>query len=402
MYGDVLVPTDGSAGAAEALRHGLDLAEKYDATVHLVYVVDERVFGHYSTDDAIERVETALEATGEAALRSARNQSEAAGRSVETHLVHGIPDEAIVRSAREVGADLVVMGTERRSDEYRRLLGSVTERVVRRSPVPVHLVKAEAEPGAPPTVREANAADREEIAEVARRSMAASYQDYLAESDVDEAVEGWYGPAPFDELLADPDAILLVAVREEDVVGFSQNHLVRTPSATVGEIHWLHVRPDERGAGVGTALFARTREGLEDRGAGSIRGLVLADYEPGNAFYRTAGLERVGTRPVDVGGRTVEESVYAPPGEGGGLEPALEPRETEAGETLYVDYGEREIGSDGPFFAAYRSQDREQRYGWFCSNCEAFDTAMDPMGRIVCNECGNRHKATRWDAVATE
>jgi nucleotide-binding universal stress UspA family protein len=41
-----------------------------------------------------------------------------------------------------VGADLVVMGTERRDDEYRRLVGSVTERVVRMADVPVHVVKA--------------------------------------------------------------------------------------------------------------------------------------------------------------------------------------------------------------------------------------------------------------------
>ena len=36
MYRTILIPTDGSAGSTEALRHGIDLAHRYDATVHLV------------------------------------------------------------------------------------------------------------------------------------------------------------------------------------------------------------------------------------------------------------------------------------------------------------------------------------------------------------------------------
>jgi len=82
--------------------------------------------------------------------------------------------------------------------------------------------------------------------------------------------------------------------------------------------------------------------------------------------------------------------------------PHVESRTTEDDEELFVHYGESEIGSEAPFFAVYTNHDLHTRYGWFCSNCETFDTAMDTMGRIVCNQCGNHHKATRWDAVVTE
>lgn len=77
----------------------------------------------------------------------------------------------------------------------------------------------------------------------------------------------------------------------------------------------------------------------------------------------------------------------------------MEPVTTDDGETVYVARSEGDRGSKGPFFVAYRDADREQKYGWRCGNCGAFDTAMDTMGRIECNACGNVRKPTEWDAA---
>jgi hypothetical protein len=74
-------------------------------------------------------------------------------------------------------------------------------------------------------------------------------------------------------------------------------------------------------------------------------------------------------------------------------------RITPDGDTVYVSRSEGERGSKAPFFTAYRTPDGDQRYGYFCSNCQSFDNAMDAMGRIECNRCGNRRKATEWDAA---
>jgi hypothetical protein len=77
----------------------------------------------------------------------------------------------------------------------------------------------------------------------------------------------------------------------------------------------------------------------------------------------------------------------------------METRTTPEGETVHVDREEAERGSEGPFFVAYLTPERERRYGWFCANCDTFDNAMDSMGRIECNVCGNFRKPTEWDAA---
>ena len=77
----------------------------------------------------------------------------------------------------------------------------------------------------------------------------------------------------------------------------------------------------------------------------------------------------------------------------------MEARTTEDGEQLYVARNEAERGSKGPFFVVYSDPDRENRWGYFCSNCESFDNAMDAMGRIQCNVCSNIRKADEWDAA---
>jgi len=401
MYETILVPTDESEGSREALRHAIDIAEKYGATVHLVHVVDERVYAHYGGVDAIEHAEEALADAGEAALDAAAERVEAASLPVQVHVERAVPWEGIVDTARLVGADLVVMGTEPRSGEYRRLIGSVSERVLRTSSVPVHLVKAQAPAETEFEVREASEADADAVRALARRSMERSYRDFLDAEGIAEAVATWYGPEAFEELLAEPDTVLLLAVDGTEPVGFAQAHLLVRREGTTGELHWLHVDPQYRGRGVGALLFARTRAALDERDVDRFAALVLAEYDPGNAFYRSQGLEPAGTRTVRIAGEGYEEQVYVDPA-APEREPAVTAHTGPDGETLYVARDEREIGSQGPFFAAYRSPDREDRFGWFCSNCEGFDTAMDTMERIVCNGCGNRHKATRWDAVATE
>jgi nucleotide-binding universal stress UspA family protein/ribosomal protein S18 acetylase RimI-like enzyme len=403
MYDEILIPVDGTNSSNEALSHGIDLAQQYDATVHLAYIVDVGFRGRYHEVDDIEAVEKAVERAGERALDAAHERVVEASLPVETHVKHAIPHRGIIDISREVSAELVVMGTARRSDECRNLIGSATDRVVRMSTVPVHVVKSEPIEETTVRIREATEPDSEDLRAIATLSMKASYGSLLTETEISNVVEQWYGTEQFGELLSDTDTRVLVAETERGVAGFSQSHLVTTPSGTVGEIHWLHIDPDHRGEGTGTELYERTRTSLEEEGAERIRAFVLADYKQGNAFYRSQGLESVGSWTVKVGEQWLEERVYAevPSTEDRSL-PYVESRTTDDGEELFVNYRESEIGSESPFFVAYTDRDLDTRYGWFCSNCETFDTAMDSMGRIVCNQCGNRHKPTRWDAVVTE
>lgn len=141
MYHDVLFPTDGSEGASAALEHAIDHALTYDATLHVLYVVEE-------TYPAVEAgpadILDDLRAEGEAALENARKRATEAGvESVRGSVTGGSPYRNILQYAEEQGVDLIVMGTHGRRGVDRYLLGSVTEKVVRTADCPVLTVRAE-------------------------------------------------------------------------------------------------------------------------------------------------------------------------------------------------------------------------------------------------------------------
>lgn len=77
----------------------------------------------------------------------------------------------------------------------------------------------------------------------------------------------------------------------------------------------------------------------------------------------------------------------------------MEPISTDSAGTVYVSRSEGDRGSKAPFFVAYETASGDDKYGWFCGSCESLDTAMDAMGRIQCNRCGNLRKPTEWDAA---
>lgn len=140
MYDAVLIPTDGSAGTDTVLDHGLEFAKRYDATVHALYVVDQRQY--LGADDEVQAdVSDDLHAEGDHAVAVAAERAADAGLDVETAVVEGIPDKDIVDYVETHGIDAVVIGRHARSsrDQVARL-GSVTERVVKNAPVPVLVI----------------------------------------------------------------------------------------------------------------------------------------------------------------------------------------------------------------------------------------------------------------------
>ena len=139
MYSQILVPTDGSPASDAAIEHAIDLARQYDATLHALYVVDGAA---YSTLEAgAQVVVDALESEGEEATRRVAAAAERAGVGCETTVATGTAYSAIRDYVDERAIDMVVMGTHGRKGLDRYLLGSVTERVVRTSDVPVLTVR---------------------------------------------------------------------------------------------------------------------------------------------------------------------------------------------------------------------------------------------------------------------
>jgi nucleotide-binding universal stress UspA family protein len=139
MYDTILVPTDGSSAVVEAVERAVDLAERYDATVHALYVVDSSAYGTLDTSTSV--VVDALEDEGETAVTYVADQAESAGVPAETAVLSGTPHRTIMNYVDDHDVDLVVMGTHGRRGFDRFLLGSVTEKVVRTAPVPVMTVR---------------------------------------------------------------------------------------------------------------------------------------------------------------------------------------------------------------------------------------------------------------------
>jgi nucleotide-binding universal stress UspA family protein len=145
MYREILVPTDGSPATERALEHALDLADRYGARVHALYVVDP---ASYSTLEAgAQIVLEALETEGRTAVEAVAERCSEADVTAETHVRTGTPHRVIVDAAEDIEADLVVMATHGRRGVERYLLGSVTERVLRTCGVPVLSVRIDDDDG---------------------------------------------------------------------------------------------------------------------------------------------------------------------------------------------------------------------------------------------------------------
>ena len=140
MYDAILVPTDGSAAGDRAVEHAVEFATAYGATVHALYVVDAALYS--SLEAGVDAVIDALESEGQAAVDAVADRCEAEGIDVETAVLVGTIHRSIRAYVTDHDIDLVVMGTHGRKGIERFLLGSVTERTVRTSPVPVLTVRA--------------------------------------------------------------------------------------------------------------------------------------------------------------------------------------------------------------------------------------------------------------------
>jgi nucleotide-binding universal stress UspA family protein len=142
MFETVVVATDGSDSVSRAVDCTLDLAARFDATVHALYVRnDSRIVT--LPERLHDDVRTALDEQGETALDSVVQANETADSSVdiETAVRVGQPAKQILSYVREIDADGIAMGTRGRSGEHSFLLGSVAERIVRTCPVPVLTVR---------------------------------------------------------------------------------------------------------------------------------------------------------------------------------------------------------------------------------------------------------------------
>lgn len=138
----ILVPTDMSEGADEALDFACELARGFDATVHLLHVLAIPTLGVPELGVALtSNVIDSMMRENQAALQQIADRKRHQATFGHVLLKTGDARDVINQTARELGADMLVMGTHGRRGISRALLGSVTESVVRTAPCPVLTVR---------------------------------------------------------------------------------------------------------------------------------------------------------------------------------------------------------------------------------------------------------------------
>lgn len=141
LYKKILIATDGSEYTKNSIEYGIDLAKNTQAKLHVIYVIDTAAFASIPMDAAWESMYELLKQEGDEATRYVAEKAEVEGLEVEKLTVEGHPAEEIIKYAEKNSMNLIVMGTLGKSGLDRFLLGSVAEKVVRASKIPVLVVR---------------------------------------------------------------------------------------------------------------------------------------------------------------------------------------------------------------------------------------------------------------------
>ena len=144
MYRHILIPTDGSELAEHAVTSGLSLAKSVGARVSIIVV--EAPFNVFNVPESkVQQMPAEFSKHAEqikkhatSVLNRAANMAKQAGVSCETIQVeHEQPYQAIIAAAKDKGCDLIVMASHGRSGLSAVLLGSVTNKVLTHTKIPV-------------------------------------------------------------------------------------------------------------------------------------------------------------------------------------------------------------------------------------------------------------------------
>ncbi len=145
----ILFPVDLSESSPKIVSWVKEVAIKYDAQVHLLFVV--RAMEHYATIGVsasyILDLESAIVTEAEKSLKAFR-ETHFGDMPVEAKVVNGYPPEEILNYAETQGIDLIIIGTHGRKGLERIIFGSVAEHVVKNSAVPVLTVNPYRKSGA--------------------------------------------------------------------------------------------------------------------------------------------------------------------------------------------------------------------------------------------------------------
>lgn len=139
----ILFPIDFSEGAMNALDYAISLAKEYNAKLYLLHVVHDvsMTAGWQVPHIRIDELYRSMEESASKELEKCCQEELKGVKDIEKIVLKGIPDDEILKVARDKKIDLIIIGTHGRTGIDRLLFGSTAEKVVRKAPCPVLSVR---------------------------------------------------------------------------------------------------------------------------------------------------------------------------------------------------------------------------------------------------------------------
>ena len=137
MYQKILVPLDGSSAGEEAIPYALELRRLSGGTLTLVHVVPHNM----AAAELWHVRQHQLEAEAELYLADVASRLDVAAEHLQYTVMSGDVGQSLLTLIHPGTFDLLVMATRDRRDPVRWMLGSVTDYLVQRAPIPVLLVR---------------------------------------------------------------------------------------------------------------------------------------------------------------------------------------------------------------------------------------------------------------------
>ena len=149
MYNKILLPTDGSKNSEKAIEHALTIAEFEDAEIIILNVVDSVYLTGLPEEDLITKSEMILEEESKKVTKrveeiikniEAEKGSEGKEIKMSTRTIEGNAADVILKLSEQEDIDLIVIASSGKHMLDRFLLGSVTEKTVRHTKVPILVI----------------------------------------------------------------------------------------------------------------------------------------------------------------------------------------------------------------------------------------------------------------------
>lgn len=131
MFNKIMIPTDGSKYASKAEDMAISIAEKFQARILAVHIIDEKLI--YPFED--------LEEEGKTILENTSLKADKQGVTADQVLIVGNPTHDMAKIVEKTGADLMVIGTHGKTGLTKILMGSVAENAIKTVKIPILLVK---------------------------------------------------------------------------------------------------------------------------------------------------------------------------------------------------------------------------------------------------------------------